>query len=384
VDSIITTTLSAFSARLRERIRTGMREGDFESLALELFALQFENNHAYRTFCERMNRTPENTHDWREIPAVPAAAFKELQMTSLKREEQTAVFYSSGTTAERRSRHFHSAESLSLYEDSLLAWFKPNVTAKPTSIICLIPPPLEAPNSSLAHMFQTVRNRLGAEDSIFLGVVSPDGGWSLDLDRSVAAMEKMSTGNQPALIMGTAFAFVHLLDHVARQNCHFTLTKGSLALETGGYKGRSRSLPKAQLHSLISDYLGIEAPQIVCEYGMSELGSQAYSSVAVGSRRREEADRVSESIVPSAASHRPLPEPFQFPPWARARIISPETGAELEEGGTGLIEVFDLANVYSVMAIKTEDLGINRGGGFELVGRADIAEPRGCSLMAPF
>ena len=80
----------------------------------------------------------------------------------------------------------------------------------------------------------------------------------------------------------------------------------------------------------------------------------------------------------------PLAQPrvFQFPPWARAQIVSPETGREVAEGETGLIRVFDLANVRSVMAIQTEDFGVRRGGGFELIGRAALAEPRGCSLMS--
>jgi hypothetical protein len=120
-------------------------------------------------------------------------------------------------------------------------------------------------------------------------------------------------------------------------------------------------MPKAELHQMIADFLGISESNIVCEYGMSELSSQAYDSVAgnrTGSRK------------------------FQFPPWARLQIISPETGREVGEGETGLIRLFDLANVYSVMAIQTEDLGVRRGGGFELLGRAAISEPRGCSLQS--
>jgi hypothetical protein len=129
-------------------------------------------------------------------------------------------------------------------------------------------------------------------------------------------------------------------------------------METGGYKGRSRSLPKKELHALIAGRLGVPPSLIICEYGMSELSSQAYN-------QRTEATRV-----------------FQFPPWARLQIISPETGCEVSEGETGLIRVFDLANVCSVMAIQTEDLGLRRGDNFELLGRAQMAEPRGCSLLA--
>jgi hypothetical protein len=119
-------------------------------------------------------------------------------------------------------------------------------------------------------------------------------------------------------------------------------------------------MPKAELHALLTQRLGVPASRIVCEYGMSELSSQAYDSVAgIGGARR-----------------------FDFPPWARAQIISPETGREVGEAETGLIRIFDLANVYSVMAIQTEDLGARRGGGFELLGRAASAETRGCSLRS--
>ncbi|PYJ07381.1 MAG: hypothetical protein DME25_03935 [Verrucomicrobia bacterium] len=107
---------------------------------------------------------------------------------------------------------------------------------------------------------------------------------------------------------------------------------------------------------------------------MSELSSQAYDH-AVGAECRVS----SVEAMPGHSS--PVTRHFHFPPWARAQIVSPETGQEVSEGESGLIRVFDLANVYSVMAIQTEDLGIRRGEGFELIGRAEIAEPRGCSLM---
>src|ERR1019366_2183313 len=123
--------------------------------------------------------------------------------------------------------------------------------------------------------------------------------------------------------------------------------------------------PKAELHALITERLDVPRENIICEYGMSELSSQAYDLEIQNSKFKiQNSDR-----------------PFRFPPWARVQIISPETGREVAEGETGLIRVFDLANIFSVAAIQTEDLGIRRGDGFELIGRAQLAEPRGCSLM---
>ena len=139
-------------------------------------------------------------------------------------------------------------------------------------------------------------------------------------------------------------------------------------METGGYKGRSRTLTRLELHGLITAQLGIPSENIVCEYGMTELSSQAYDRAACGN---------------AAFQHPAKPERhFHFPPWARVQIISPETGREVADGQTGLIRVFDLANVYSVLAIQTEDLGVRCGSGFELLGRAKAAESRGCSLAA--
>jgi hypothetical protein len=152
-------------------------------------------------------------------------------------------------------------------------------------------------------------------------------------------------------------------------------------METGGYKNRSRSMPKAELHQLITERLGIPSSRIICEYGMSELSSQAYDLGAPASRRQVFSNATKELAGGTLALPGYATRHFHFPPWARVQIISPETGCEVADGETGLIRVFDLANVFSVMAIQTEDLGIRRDENFELIGRAALAEARGCSLM---
>jgi len=365
---------------------------EFNQLALELFALQFTHNAPYRRFCQARGVSPETTTGWTSIPAIPASAFKDLELTSLLVNQRTTVFHSSGTTEQRPSRHFHNAESLSIYEASLLPWFAAHVLTNPPSghddcgderspsprpsplgegdtssvrdkfksrfrILSLTPSPTAAPHSSLVHMFETVRCEFGSTGSVFLGNVASDGTWILDLEQTFSTLGESS--DRPIALLGTAFGFVHLLDAVGENKLR--LAPGSCVVETGGYKGRSRELPKAELHALITERLGVPPTYIICEYGMSELSSQAYDRIA----GRE-------------ASAQPC---FHFPPWARAKIISPETGSEVGEGETGLIRVFDLANVWSVLAIQTEDLGIRRGDGFELIGRAKAVESRGCSLM---
>lgn len=220
------------------------------------------------------------------------------------------------------------------------------------SFISLTPPASLAPNSSLVHMFGTIAK---THDLIFTGTIGEDKAWVVDAEKTFGLVMHLSKQRKPLAIVGTAFGFVHLLDAMAAQNVRFTLTPGSRVMETGGYKGRSRVVPKTDLHAMIADRFGISPSQIISEYGMSELSSQAYDNP----------DRV-----------------FRFPPWARVQIISPETGREVGVGETGLVRIFDLANVYSVLAIQTEDLAIRRDNGFELLGRATEAEPRGCSLMA--
>ena len=354
-------------------------ESSFSQLARELFVLQFEHNTPYRRSCEVRRVRPEQVTSWAEIPAMPTEAFKELELSCLPGEHRTAVFHSSGTTGQRPSRHFHNSESLSIYEASLLPWFEAHLladglrlrpgrgSAGKLQMICLTPTAGSAPHSSLAHMFETVCREFGSVECVFAGKVAEDGGWTLDEEAVIEAFGKAIAAKRPVTILGTAFSFVHLLESLAKKNLRFELVCGSRAMETGGYKGRSRSLSKADLHQLISRRLGIPPDCIVCEYGMSELSSQAYD-LTIGEKTLPASPFGSRSFV--------------FPPWARVKIVSPETGREVGEGETGLIRVFDLANVYSVMAVQTEDLGIRHGVGFELLGRAAQAETRGCSLLA--
>jgi hypothetical protein len=356
---------------------------DFNARALELFALQFQANSAYRKICESRRLTPPTVGQWTQIPAVPTAAFKELELTCLAPDERTAVFHSSGTTEQKPSRHFHNAESLAVYEASLVAGFFKNVPSDcrlpiaDCRLVCLTPPPSQVPHSSLVHMFETVRQKLGAGKNAFVGRLAAADAWTFDAATVAEALSSAgdAASQPPLLLLGPAFSFVPLLDYLTEKRLRLQLPPGSRVMETGGYKNRSRSLPKAELHALITDRLGIPRENIVCEYGMCELSSQAYDNVDRGFAL--------EALGDNAARPKPTaPRLFRFPPWARGQIISPETGREVAAGETGLIRVMDLANVFSVAAIQTEDLGVRRGDGFELLGRAQLAEPRGCSRMA--
>ena len=373
------------SARLSEFIRSSASqnspdvtgsipdedEARFNELALELFALQYESNPPYQRFCANNDVTPGSIRSWQDIPSIPVSAFKEMEITSLPPKERSKVFLSSGTTEQRPSRHFHSGQSLQVYETSLLAWFRTHWIGESASatkdpllrlpLIILTPPPALAPHSSLVHMFECIRGAFGSAESAFMGTVDKHLAWVLDERRIHEALEEAVVLDRPIGMLGTAFNLVHLLDYLTELGIEHRLPAGSRVIETGGYKGRSRSLSKRELYSSVTQSLGIPPSHIISEYGMSELSSQAYDRRA-GGQNRERC--------------------FHFPPWARVQIVSPETGREVGEGEAGLIRVHDLANVRSALAIQTEDLGVRSGAGFAFLGRVADSEPRGCSLMA--
>jgi hypothetical protein len=398
------TQLTELCSRVRRFIERN--EEDFDELALALFAFQFGYNGPYQRFCNARGKTPRAVRRAEEIPALPTSAFKERDITVLDPSERTTVFHSSGTTEHRPSRHFHNDETLRLYEASLCAAFKRFVLpdAERANFLVLTPRRNDAPNSSLVHMFETVTEKFGAE-SVFAAEVSEDGSWELDFAAIESARGVFAEQTLPSIVCGTAFSFIHLHDHLVKLRTRLFLPNGSRAFETGGYKGRSRSVPKEELHEIIEDCLQIPRSNIITEYGMSELSSQAYDrQFAQGTAlTKGEGHQGSSGETRDADNNEhppPLPSPLEgrrdvaaffrrtassrilrFPPWVRATIISPETGEEVQDGESGLVRVVDLANVGSVLAVQTEDLAIRRGSGFELIGRAALAEPRGCSLM---
>jgi hypothetical protein len=364
--------LADFAHRLLDQIQApGAGALNFPEAAIELFRLQFEANAAYRKLCKVRGREPDQVRDWTDIPPVPTIAFKDLEMTAIAPPERSAVFHSSGTSGHEPSRHYHTLTSLELYEVSAFSWFRTRLLDGFNEFpephwISLTPPPEQAVHSSLVHMITSVARRARVAPLVFAGRISPEG-WTINdqqLWSGVAGAEKQGA---PVFLLGTAFSFVHLLDSLRerRQRIHFR--EGSRIMETGGYKGRSRDIPKAELHEEITRVLGIPNSHIVSEYGMSELSSQAYDKVWT----RHPAEG-------RAHARRRL----QFPPWARYSVISPETGRAVPPGEVGLLRVWDLANVWSVMTIQTEDMAVDLGGGFDLRGRTPKAEPRGCSLMA--
>ncbi|CAA9362645.1 MAG: Long-chain-fatty-acid--luciferin-component ligase [uncultured Gemmatimonadetes bacterium] len=339
-------------------IREGeIGEAGFDELAQGVFAHQFACNGPYRLFCERRGATPETVGSWEEIPAVPTDAFKAAALVCGDPAWAAATFRTSGTTAGAERRGTHYMPELALYDAALRAGFRAHLLpdgARPR-FVSLVPRADEVHDSSLSHMAAEVIGDFGGEGSGYF--ISADFGIAHEaLAGAVAAAEG------PVCVLGTAFALVHALDAMVARGERFQLPQGSRVMDTGGFKGRSREVTRAELYGAIQERLGIAPEWCVNEYGMTEMSSQFYDGAA-GSAPAD----------PSARLH-------AGPAWVRTRATDPETLRILPHGEVGVLRHWDLANLGSVACIQTSDLGVTSPGGFRVLGRAQGAEARGCSL----
>jgi hypothetical protein len=333
---------------------------EFEALALAIFNHQFLHNVPYQAYCRSRGATPETVRHWTEVPAVPTSAFKVVPLVCGDPADAQAVFRTSGTTAGPGRRGEHYVPDLTIYHASLRAGFAAHLLPDHNRLplLSLVPSPDELPDSSLAHMAAEVLAGFGA----------PGSGYYIDArgiqaDRLLERLHKAESGGRAVCVLGTSFALVHLLDTLQERGARVTLPVGSRLMDTGGFKGRSREVGREELYGMVNDYLGIAPEWCVNEYGMTEMGSQFYDTVA--------------GEPGGAALSARL---YRGPGWVRTRAVEPETLALLPDGEVGILRHWDLANLHSVMALQTEDLGVCEPGGFRLFGRATDAEPRGCSI----
>jgi len=332
----------------------------FERLALALYAHQFEHCEPYGRFAAGRGARPSQVSTWREIPPVPTGAFKELPLRCFHALATKHTFRTSGTSSERRGALY--LDTLELYEASLLPSFEAGVlpeligTRGRMPILVLAPSPAEADDSSLSHMFGVVLARRGAAGSDYFVRRG-----RLELASLALALEAAIAKRSAIALCGTAFSFVHLLEAMEQAGRQLALPPDTRIMETGGFKGRARTLTREELYAELHERLGVPPAQIVNQYGMTELGSQFYDSVLVR---------------PSTPRHK------LAPPWTRVRIVDPETGWDVPSGEVGLLQIVDLANTGSVLAVQTADLGRELPGGFEVLGRSPGAEERGCSIAA--
>ena len=291
----------------------------------------------------------------RDVPAVPTDVFKLTRVAVHPAATDVRVFRTSGTTVGRRGEH--PLRDLSTYELGAAAHGRRMLL--PDGVRCRVlvlgPTPEAAADSSLAFMCGLFGRAFCDEGALFYG---PGPATSREtLARDLGATDL------PVLLLGTSFAFVHLLDEP--DGASLELPPGSRVMQTGGFKGRSREVDAPALLVAISDAFRVAPERVVSEYGMTELSSQAY----------EGAIRADLGYSP------PLPRGVHVPPaWMRVTAVDSETLEELPEGTIGLARVVDLANVDSAVAVQTQDRVRVVQGGFELLGRAAGAPPRGCSL----
>jgi hypothetical protein len=336
-------------------------DAHFNRTALRVFSWQFARNAPYAAFCRRRERTPETVTDWTDIPAVPTAAFKEVALVAGDAAAADAVFRTSGTTRGPEKRGTHHVLDLSIYHFALIPNFAACVLPDGAELrmLSLVPSADELRDSSLSHMASVVLERLGSPDSGFFATAAQ----GIDDEKLHAALQDAERDGTAVCILGTSFAFVHWLDRLAERGVRHCLPDGSRLMDTGGYKGRSREVDEGAMRALYAERLGVPDTHCVNEYGMTELCSQFYDSTLREATRGRRGER--RKLVP---------------PWVRTRVVDPETLAPLPHGQTGLLQHFDLANVGSVLAVQTEDLGCLTGDGFRLLRRAPGATPRGCSI----
>ena len=309
----------------------------FEKTALKVFRFQYDNNHVYREFCDLVKQDKQSVKSLKQIPFLPIQFFKSHKVVSNLNNPQT-VFTSSGTTGSVTSRHL--VTDVSLYEQSYrqaFSQFYGNI--EDYTVLALLPSYLERQGSSLIHM---------VEDLIQLSNNSDSGFYLNDYDALVTKLLEQESDNKNVLLIGVTFA---LLDLIEKQN--FKL-ENTIIMETGGMKGRRKEMIREELHEILTKGFGVKA--IHSEYGMTELLSQAYS--------------LGEGI-------------FECPAWMQIHIRDTEDALTyIANGKTGGINVIDLANINSCSFIATQDLGKKYdNGSFEVLGRFDNSDIRGCNLM---
>ncbi len=313
-------------------------DDEFDEVALSVFKFQYAENEIYHSFINFLKINPLQVKNIHQIPFLPIAFFKTHQIVSGKTLTDFTVFSSSGTTGMQQSKHFVS--DISVYAKSYLLGFEQfygNVSE--FCVLALLPNYLEREGSSLIYM---------AEDLIKKSTNVNCGFFLYEHDKLYQLLLKLKESKQKTLLIGVSFA---LLDFIEKYQLNFPEL---IVMETGGMKGKRKELLREELHQLLKEGFGV--PKIHSEYGMTELLSQAYST----------GDGV-----------------FNSPPWMKILIRDTnDPFTYLNIGKTGGINIIDLANINSCSFLATQDLGkLNSDHTFEILGRFDNSDIRGCNLM---
>ncbi|HET9958416.1 MAG TPA: acyl-protein synthetase [Polyangiaceae bacterium] len=368
--------LIAESEALHERVRAFAKqargEADFERLALEIAEYQARYQPGYARLLRRCGKTPDGVA---ALPAVPTDAFRLTRVAAHPPALDSACFVTSGTTGQDQGRHYF--RTTRTYAELSVEFGRRALRSSPArcTAVALAPAPSEPPSSSLGFMCGLFMEQFDGRPLVEAGhgvtaafdvtaaerwLLSPG---HIDLEglrRAVACAQRRA---EPMLLLATSFALVETLDALDRAKVTtLPLPAGSVVMQTGGYKGRTREIPRAELRTWVARVFGIAEEQVASEYGMTELSSQLY-----------------EACVPGAELAGPR-ELHLAPPWLRVSAVDPVSLEPVAEGEVGLARFVDLANVDSALVILTRDAIRKRGPFIELLGRAPGAPPRGCSL----
>lgn len=329
-------------------------DAEFNELALAIFRFQFEHNRVYRSYCRKLRISPLQVVYYQDIPPVPITAYKESVLSCFPIEEANAVFMTSGTTRpEHRGRQYH--RDLQVWKQSMACAFDEHVMqgrSARSRILILFPTAQELPNSSLAHYLDHAIVLHGNSDSEY--VMTEDG---LDAERLARLLISLGETQEPVTLLGATFSFVHFLDYCqARGGLRLRLPPGSTVMDTGGTKGRSREVATDEFRASLKEVFGFEGVHYVNMYGMTEISTQCYSAGAE--------------------------DEHKTPHWMRSFTIDPITRQVGPPGSRGILVHVDLANIHSCIAVMTEDVGFSSPNyrGFHMLGRAEGAEAKGCSL----
>ena len=312
-------------------------QSSFNKYCLDIYHFQYRNNLVYKKFCNMICENPMNINEITKIPFLPISFFKTKKILSADKFEK--VFYSSGTTINSRSKHFIS--DLKLYEESFIKNFKNNYgELNKYTIIALLPNYYENESSSLIYMVEKlIKLTKSNESGFFLDDYT-------NLSKKLNQLD--SNNDRKTILIGVPYALLDLLDF--NQFCF----NNTIIMETGGMKGRRKELVRNELHEKLKSGFGVN--QIHSEYGMTELLSQAYSK--------------GNGI-------------FSTPAWMKVLIRDVNDAQNLNfNKKSGAINIIDLANYNSCSFIATDDMGkFVSESEFEVIGRIDNSDVRGCNLL---
>jgi hypothetical protein len=355
-------TSDALHSRVRKFINASL-DGEaterFDDLAFDITRFQFAHVPAFARYCRARSIDLNTLKHAHAIPALPCDVFRLARIAAHSANQDKLVFRTSGTSQGTEARGEHPMRTTATYELAALRWGQRLLwpDGPRFKVLVLAPSALEVPDSSLSFMIDKFVEAV-ADWAPYL---VRDG--VLDLDCLQKVVADAWSLQHPVLVLGTSFAFVHLIDRGGGRDLR--LPPGSRVMQTGGFKGRSREVQPDELRSAIASIFHVPETHIVGEYGMTELSSQLYEgtlAAALGARQE--------------GKH----GVYLAPPWLSVAAADPVTLEALPAGETGILRFVDLANVDSCVAIQTMDLGRVTEAGVELFGRAPGAILRGCSL----